>query len=180
MDRIGFDNEKYLKMQSECIRQRIDQFGGKLYLEFGGNLAFNDCQFVNAIMMESENAAFTNCSFNSNKDNEYAVWINECNTTFNGCTFTGARGLKVHEAYGSEVAEVVVDDCTFANIYKKPGMAIGDVNAETTIAIENSEFIGCQAGDQGLYIYETDTDVTTFNFTEQNNTVVVFVSTPET
>ena len=41
MDRIGFDNEKYLKMQSECIRQRIDQFGGKLYLEFGGKL-FDD------------------------------------------------------------------------------------------------------------------------------------------
>ena len=41
MDRIGFDNEKYLKMQSECIRQRIEQFGGKLYLEFGGKL-FDD------------------------------------------------------------------------------------------------------------------------------------------
>ncbi|MBR6634386.1 MAG: DUF1846 family protein, partial [Clostridia bacterium] len=41
MERIGFDNEKYLKMQSECIRQRIEQFGGKLYLEFGGKL-FDD------------------------------------------------------------------------------------------------------------------------------------------
>ena len=36
--RIGFDNEKYLKMQSERIRERIAQFGGKLYLEFGGKL----------------------------------------------------------------------------------------------------------------------------------------------
>ncbi|MBO5575245.1 MAG: DUF1846 domain-containing protein [Ruminococcus sp.] len=35
---IGFDNEKYLKMQSEHIRNRIDSFGGKLYLEFGGKL----------------------------------------------------------------------------------------------------------------------------------------------
>ncbi|MBQ1977848.1 MAG: DUF1846 domain-containing protein [Ruminococcus sp.] len=34
----GFDNDKYLKMQSECIKERIDQFGGKLYLEFGGKL----------------------------------------------------------------------------------------------------------------------------------------------
>ena len=41
MAKIGFDNEKYLKMQSEHIRQRIDQFGGKLYLEFGGKL-FDD------------------------------------------------------------------------------------------------------------------------------------------
>ncbi len=41
MQKIGFDNEKYLKMQSEKIRERIHQFGGKLYLEFGGKL-FDD------------------------------------------------------------------------------------------------------------------------------------------
>ena len=34
----AFDNDKYLQTQSEHIRQRIDQFGGKLYLEFGGKL----------------------------------------------------------------------------------------------------------------------------------------------
>ena len=38
---IGFDNEKYLLLQSERIRERIGQFGGKLYLEFGGKL-FDD------------------------------------------------------------------------------------------------------------------------------------------
>lgn len=37
----GFDNEKYLHMQSEHIRQRIEQFDHKLYLEFGGKL-FDD------------------------------------------------------------------------------------------------------------------------------------------
>ncbi|MBE5040148.1 DUF1846 domain-containing protein [Ructibacterium gallinarum] len=41
MCKIGFDNEKYLRMQSEHIRDRIAQFGGKLYLEFGGKL-FDD------------------------------------------------------------------------------------------------------------------------------------------
>lgn len=39
--KTGFDNDKYLKMQSEHIRQRIAQFGDKLYLEFGGKL-FDD------------------------------------------------------------------------------------------------------------------------------------------
>ncbi|MBQ7751348.1 MAG: DUF1846 domain-containing protein [Clostridia bacterium] len=39
--RIGFDNDKYLKMQSEHITERISKFGGKLYLEFGGKL-FDD------------------------------------------------------------------------------------------------------------------------------------------
>ncbi len=39
--RIGFDNEKYLSMQSERILERISSFGDKLYLEFGGKL-FDD------------------------------------------------------------------------------------------------------------------------------------------
>ena len=39
--KTGFDNQKYLTMQSEHIRERISQFGDKLYLEFGGKL-FDD------------------------------------------------------------------------------------------------------------------------------------------
>ena len=41
MLKVGFDNEKYVKLQSQKIRDRIAQFGGKLYLEFGGKL-FDD------------------------------------------------------------------------------------------------------------------------------------------
>ena len=41
MRTIGFDNEQYLRLQSERIRERIARFGGKLYLEFGGKL-FDD------------------------------------------------------------------------------------------------------------------------------------------
>ena len=37
----GFDNDKYLKIQSEHIKERIAKFGDKLYLEFGGKL-FDD------------------------------------------------------------------------------------------------------------------------------------------
>ena len=39
--RVGFDNEKYLRMQSKRIEDRINKFGDKLYLEFGGKL-FDD------------------------------------------------------------------------------------------------------------------------------------------
>jgi len=39
--KIGFDREKYLSLQSEHIEARRKQFGGKLYLEFGGKL-FDD------------------------------------------------------------------------------------------------------------------------------------------
>ena len=41
MQRIGFDREKYIALQSEHIEARREQFGGKLYLEFGGKL-FDD------------------------------------------------------------------------------------------------------------------------------------------
>ena len=41
MKKIGFDNDKYIQMQSQNIRDRIASFGGKLYLEFGGKL-FDD------------------------------------------------------------------------------------------------------------------------------------------
>lgn len=39
--RIGFDNDRYISLQAERIQKRISQFGGKLYLEFGGKL-FDD------------------------------------------------------------------------------------------------------------------------------------------
>ena len=41
MRQLGFDNEKYLQLQSQKIMERIEEFGGKLYLEFGGKL-FDD------------------------------------------------------------------------------------------------------------------------------------------
>ena len=41
MREIGFDSEKYLSVQTEKILERINEFGGKLYLEFGGKL-FDD------------------------------------------------------------------------------------------------------------------------------------------
>ena len=41
MLKLGFDNEKYIALQSQKIKERIKYFGGKLYLEFGGKL-FDD------------------------------------------------------------------------------------------------------------------------------------------
>jgi uncharacterized protein (UPF0371 family) len=41
MRRIGFDNEKYLKEQTEAILERVNRFDGKLYLEFGGKILFD-------------------------------------------------------------------------------------------------------------------------------------------
>ena len=41
MQKIGFDNEKYLKEQSEAILERVGKFENKLYLEFGGKMIFD-------------------------------------------------------------------------------------------------------------------------------------------
>ncbi len=41
MQKLGFDNDKYLELQTKKILERVDYFGGKLYLEFGGKL-FDD------------------------------------------------------------------------------------------------------------------------------------------
>ena len=41
MNTVGFDNDQYIRLQSQKIQERIASFGGKLYLEFGGKL-FDD------------------------------------------------------------------------------------------------------------------------------------------
>lgn len=164
---VTFKNLKIVD-QSVSYAENSWEYG---YLEFRGNTVFENCEIVNAIMMEGDSATFKNCTFKSNQDSEYAVWVSNGDASFENCTFTGTRGLKMHEAYGSEVGTVVINNNTFIDLSKKPGLAIGTVNDATTVVLTNNEFIGTQAGDQGLYSYETDTDVDTFNFTYENNKV---------
>ena len=143
------------------------------YLEFAGNLVFENCTFNSGIAIDGENATFNNCKFVSTADSEYSVWVSNGKARFTNCEFAeGTRAAKMHEAYGSEIISVTFDNCTFGPLSKKPGIAIGTLNADTTVAITNCTFTDVQAGDQGLYMYETDTDVTTFDFTESGNTVV--------
>ena len=66
MKRIGFDNDKYLSMQSAHIRERIEQFGDKLYLEFGGKL-FDDYHAARvppAYFRDLHRTANYRCSYN--------------------------------------------------------------------------------------------------------------------
>ena len=152
------------------------------YLEWKGNIVCKNVIFADAIQPEGNDSVFefTDCKFiadgNAKRDaakqgNEYAAWISSGISSFTNCEFTGFRGPKIHEAYGTNVNSVIFDGCSFHDLTKKPGIAIGTVDATTIISIKNSTFTNCQAGDQNLYIYETDTPVTTFQFTEENNTV---------
>ena len=140
------------------------------YLEFGGKLNFTGVNFVNAIMITQDNgqqknceATFTGCSFNSNAANEYDIWVSQGDATFTNCEFTGYRGAKTHEAYGSEVGTLTFTQCKFKNLSKKPGLAVGTVNADTTVIFDTCTFDSVQAGDQSLYVLESDTAITDYN-----------------
>ncbi len=151
------------------------------YFEVEGG-TYTNVEFVNVVQANGT-VTFDNCTFNGNA-NEYAAWVNSGDATFKNCTFVGARGLKAHEAYGSEVATVTVEGCAFNAMSKKPGIALGDLNADTTVTLKNNTFTDTQPGD-GAYIknhgvpyqYETDTDVTTFNFVAENNSTIINVYT---
>ena len=141
------------------------------YLEFRGNTVFENCRIVKGLSMDGESATFKNCYLTASESSVYAIWVSSGNATFTGCSFEGTRGIKIHEAYGSEIGTIIIDGNNFGPLSKKPGLAIGDLNADTTVKLINNVFAGTQAGDQGNYKYESDTDVTTFNFTDENNTV---------
>lgn len=55
--RTGFDNQKYLHMQSEKIKERISMFDNKLYLEFGGKL-FDDYHASRVLLASNRPASF--------------------------------------------------------------------------------------------------------------------------
>ncbi len=148
------------------------------YLEFAGVLEFNDVDFLDEIQIQTEgdeakaDVVFNDCTFESNESSVYALWICDGDVEINGGEFNGYRAVKVHEYYGSEVDSIKASGCTFNSIEKKPAFVFGDINANTTITIENCVVKDAtQAGDQGAYLYESDTDVTTFNFATDNNTV---------
>ena len=158
------------------------------YLEFSGKVRFENCTIMSAISLESDSDTqediftFVDCKFISDTEtaawlptpaNMYLVWVSDGKATFTNCDFTGYRGLKMHEAYGSDVDEVVVEGCTFHDISKKPGIAIGTIDASTKVSVTKSSFIRCQPGDQKLYAYETDTPVANFDFVFENNTVQI-------
>lgn len=170
-----------IKDSSESYAENSWELG---YLEFGGKLVFENCSFVNAIMLTNDNGVypdmnveFKDCTFNANADNQYSVWVSQGTVSFKECAFAGARALKLHEAYGSKIDNVIIDDCLFEKLTKKPGIVIGTLDG-TKVDILNNKFLQCQPGDakddasHGVpYILETDTKVENFKLTLKNNLV---------
>lgn len=155
------------------------------YLEFAGKLVFENCTFNSGIQLHSETneadaqVSFTNCKFKSEVASEYSVWVSDGKVSFTNCTFTGTRGLKTHEDYGSNVTSIVIDNCKFGPLSEKPGVVIGTLDKTTKVTIKNSVFADVKEGDQKKYIYETDTVIENFIFVEENNIVATTISTAE-
>ena len=151
------------------------------YCELGGVINCVNVDFADAVMVEGTSASFVDCSFVGHNDKitgttQYAVWVSNGDAIFTNCTFSGTRGLKICDQYTPEVGTVVVDGCTFANISEKPGVAIDDEDTQDMkITIKNCNFINCQPGDQGLYIYESDNTLPTL----ENNKVFGVAATNE-
>lgn len=167
------------------------------YLEFEGKYQFENVKFADGIQIEGDDSEFdcVNCDFISDgnpkrdagkQSNEYAVWICSGKLNFTNCDFTGYRGPKIHEEYGSEVTAVYFDGCTFHDITKKPGIAVGRLLPEgesyttkvtytlsrtAVLSITNCIFRNTQPGDQDNYKYETDSDLSRIVFTDEGNTV---------
>ena len=144
------------------------------YLEFV-SLKAQNVVFADPIMLDG-NSKLVNCSMINNASSWYGIWIEGGNTVIEDCTFSGTRSIKIHEAYSSDVESVVIDNCKIGALSEKPGVVIGDLDATTKVTIKNSTFVSCQPGDQNKYIYESNTDVTTFKFVNENNTTATGVS----
>ncbi len=155
--------------KSVSYKEGAWEFG---YLEFGGKLVAEGVVFKDPILFEGSEATFKTCTFTGKTTElpQYGCWIHNGEASFEGCTFTGTRGLKAHGQYGSEVATLVVDGCQFS-VTDKPGVALGDVPG-ATVTIKESTFNGVSAGDQNQYSFESDTDLSEFNLTRENNTIV--------
>lgn len=92
------------------------------YLEVGGNSVFTNVYFEDGIMTTGAcNLAFNNCTFvgHHNTSSEYGsvamygVWAYSGKATFDGCTFKGLRGLKIHHYYndGDTLELVTLKNC---------------------------------------------------------------------
>ena len=154
------------------------------YLWFGGGVRFENCDIQGAIYLTGNaRAEFENCTFNSGQANKYAAWVADGNASFYGCTFTGYRGLKIHEFEGGDdVVNVEVDNCLFYRLSEKPGLAIGVFIVDplnTTVAVRNSKFVYCKSWDkEGSLVgvngfYEADMPLEDFRFIDENNEILI-------
>ena len=151
------------------------------YLGFGGDVRFENCTFEGAYAyaVEDSQIEFTDCVFISKRSSMYALWVAGGEVALNDCTFTGFRGVKIHEE-NTDVISVSLERCQFEGLTEKTGVVIGDIVEDienTVISIRDCMFDGCRPWDkigslEGIDgFYESDTDTAMFDFISADNLV---------
>lgn len=112
--RIGFDSEKYSRLQAEEIRSRLSEFGGKLYMEIGGKI-FDDYHAARVLPGFKPDSKIRMLS--SMKDDLEAVVVVSCNDIEKskvrediGITYDleAMRMIDLYRSYGIKADTVVL------------------------------------------------------------------------
>lgn len=112
MGKLGFDNEKYIQTQSAEIRKRIETFGGKLYLEFGGKL-FDDYH-ASRVIPGFEPDSKIRMLLNLKDDAEIIIAVNSSHIETN--KMRGDLGI----TYGDDVLRLI-------DTFREMGLYVGSV-----------------------------------------------------
>lgn len=172
-------NGGILVLKNLTIQNNTHGFGSNYYrdhyAEFGGKVRFENCVIACSIQLRNDaEAEFIDCEIQSTATDMYGVWVADGSAKFDGCTFTGYRGLKVHEIGGMDVLSVTVENCIFDNLTTKPAIAIDFEEPVSfgTITFKYCEILNCAPykktveGIDGFYESVTPTENYTFTATE--------------
>ena len=148
MENIKFADEgTYNNSSSEFMYQN---FSGKSSFS---NVSFLDgVRFCNSYVGTAAVITAEKCSFYEESENEYTLWIDGGVITVTDSVLEGTRGVKMGDArYAADNLELEVSGCEFKNIYKKPAFVVSNVDAASTIEIEETTLTDC---DYGLLVNE--------------------------
>lgn len=149
------------------------------YLEFSGKLKFENCVFANGVMMSGNNTnvEIIGCTFHyGNEPSIYSLWLKCKTASVINCKFDGKRYIKVHNQYDIDIDEVTIENCEFVLFESaKPCLALGTIASDTSVTMKSNKiyyYENSSKGDLDNYVYESDTDTTTFTFVNQSNTLI--------
>ena len=134
----GFDNDKYISFQSEHIRERINKFGGKLYLEFGGKL-FDDYH-ASRVLPGFEPDSKIRMLTNLKDDAEIMITISADDIEKN--KVRGDLGI----SYGEDVFRLI-------NMFKGLGFHVGSVVITKYAAQRTTEIFRKRLSERGIKSY---------------------------
>lgn len=124
------------------------------YLTISGNCKFENVTFNGSVLQKKGSSKFINCKFVSYSDNNYGVLVNDGTAEFEGCSFTGVRGLNISDILNeTDVTKVIVDGCFFELESEKTGIELYNENGLLELVIKNSTFVTNQSNQNEKYMF---------------------------